>query len=59
MNRGFNTDKDDEKALKDCKKMRRTRNNSQIIREALWHYRNFLFNQNTHTSVYQETEKQA
>ena len=51
MNRAFKLDKDDEKALKAIKKERRTKNSSQIFREALWHYYNFLFSQNTHISV--------
>lgn len=43
MNRAFKLDQADEKALKAIKKERRTKNNSQIFREALWHYHDFLF----------------
>lgn len=59
MNRAFKLDKEDEKALKAIKKERRTRNSSQIFREALWHYYDFLFKQITHTSVTESTEANA
>ena len=57
MNRAFKLDKEDEKALKAIKKERRTRNSSQIFREA--HYYEFLFNKVAHTSATQTTEAQA
>ena len=59
MNRAFKTDKDDEKVLKAIKKARRTKNNSQIFREALWHYYDFLFNRTAHTSANELEQAQA
>lgn len=59
MNRAFKLDKEDEKALKAIKKERRTRNSSQIFREALWHYYDFLFNKVIHTSITESTDANA
>lgn len=58
MNRAFKLDKEDEKVLKAIKKERRTKNSSQIFREALWHYYDFLFSKVIHTSI-NPTETQA
>ena len=43
MNRAVKLDQDAEKALSQLKKARKTHNASQIFREALWHYHDFLF----------------